>query len=83
MTAENFDEILSLIKADICKKDTVMRDSIPSEIQLAITIRFLVTGNSYKDLSMGFRVHESTIGEFIPKVCGAIYKRLKEQYFQV
>ena len=83
MTAENFDEILSLIKADICKKDTVMRDSIPSEIQLAITIRFLVTGNSYKDLSMGFRVHKSTIGEFIPKVCRAIYKRLKEQYFQV
>ena len=40
MTAENFDEILSLIKADICKKDTMMRDSVPPEIQLAITIRF-------------------------------------------
>ena len=83
MTAENFDEILSLIKDDISKKNTVMRDSVSAEIQLAITIRFLATGNSYKDLSMGFRVHESTIGQFVPKVCRAIYKRMKDQYFQV
>ena len=83
MTAENFDEILSLIKDDISKKNTVMRDSVSAEIQLTITIRFLATGNSYKDLSMGFRVHESTIGQFVPKVCRAIYKRMKDQYFQV
>ena len=83
MTAENFDEILSLIKDDISKKNTVMRDSVSAEIQLAITIHFLATGNSYKDLSMGFRVHESTIGQFVPKVCRAIYKRMKDQYFQV
>ena len=83
MTAENFDEILSLIKADICKKDTMMRDSVPPEIQLAITIRFLATGNSYRDLSMGFRVHQSTMGNFVPNVFQAIYKRMKDQYFQV
>ena len=83
MTAENFDEILSLIKTDICKKDTLMRDSVPPEIQLAITIRFLATGNSYADLAMGFRVHQSTIGKFVPTVCQAIYKRMKKQYFQV
>ena len=84
MTAENFDEILSLIKADICKKDSMIRDSIFPEIQLAITIRFLATGNSSRDLSMGFRVHQSTaIGNFVPKVCQAIYKQMKDQYFQV
>ena len=82
MTAENFDEILSLIKANICKKDTMMQDSVPPEIQLAITLRFLATGNSYRDLSMRFRVHQSTIGNYKPKVCQAIYKRMKDQYFQ-
>ena len=81
MTAENFDEILSLIKADISKKqkDTMMRDSVPPEIQLAITIRFLATGNSYRDLSMEFRVHQPTIGNFVPKVCQTIYIQANER----
>jgi len=83
MTPDNFDEVLTLIKADVTKNDTIMRESIPPEIQLAITIRFLATGNSYRDLSTGFRVHETTIGKFVPKVCQAIYTRLKDKYFQV
>ena len=83
MTPKNFEEILSLIKDDISKKNTRMREPIPPEIQLAITIRFLATGNTYQDLSMCFRVHQSTIGRFVPKVCQAIYTRLKDKYFKV
>ena len=38
-----------------------LRESISPEIKLALTIRFLASGNSYQGLSMCFRVHKSTI----------------------
>ena len=49
MALENFEELKEL------------RESIPPEIKLALTIRFLASGNSYQGLSMCFRVHKSTI----------------------
>ena len=60
MTPENFSEILVLIRDDIAKKDTPMREPIPPEIKLAVTIRFLATGTTFEDLSKCFRVHKST-----------------------
>ena len=83
MTPENFNEILVLIRDDITKKDTPMREPIPPEIKLALTIRFLATGTTFEDLLMCFRVHKSTIGKFVREVCQAIYRRLKSDYFQV
>ena len=61
MEPGNFDHILSLIREDISKTST-MRDPIPPEIKLAITIRYLTTGSSFDDLSCQCRVHKSTIG---------------------
>ena len=83
MTPENVNEILVLIRDDIAKKDTPMRELIPLEIRLAVTIRFLATGTTFEDLSMCFRVYKSTIGNFLPEVCEAIYRRLKNDFFQV
>ena len=83
MAPENFIEILVLIRDDITKKDTPMREPIPPEIKLAVTIRFLPTGTTFEDLSMCFRVHKSTIEKFVPEVYEAIYRRLKNDYFQV
>ena len=60
-----------------------MREPIPPEIKLAVTIRFLATGTTFEDFSIGFRVHKSTIGKFVPEVCEAIYRRMKNDYFQV
>ena len=83
MRPENYDELLFLIKDDITKSTTHLRDPIPPEIKLAITIRFLATGNSYQDLSTYFRVHKSTIGRFVPEVCDAIYRKLKDNFLKV
>ena len=41
MTPQDFDEILGLIQDEITKTNTNMRDSIPVNIKLAATIRFL------------------------------------------
>ena len=83
MTPENFNEILVLIRDDITKKDTPVREPIPPEIKLAVTIWFLATETTFEELLLCFQVHKSTIGKCVPEVCEAIYRRLKNDYFQV
>ena len=78
MSVDNFNEILTLVKDDLTKQNTHLRESIPAEVKLAITLRYLATGNTYTDLQYQFRVHKSTISGFVPKVCEVIYEKLKE-----
>ena len=83
MTSENFEEIFQLIKDDIRKENTKMREPIPPRLKLAATIRFLSTGESYKSLQFQFRIHNSTLSLFVPEVCQAIFNGLKEKYMKV
>ena len=83
VTSENFEEIFQLIKDDIRKGNTKMREPIPPRLKLAATIRFLSTGESYKSLQFQFRIHNSTLSLFVPEVCQAIFNRLKEKYMKV
>ena len=45
MDAATFDELLRLVAPLIKRKDTVMRQAIPSGERLALTLRYLATGN--------------------------------------
>ena len=47
MAPGNFEELSGYIKDDILIEDTHLRESIFPEIKLALTIRFLASGNSY------------------------------------
>ena len=76
MKPENFDEILHFVRYIISKDTTHLREPIAPEIKLAITIRFLATGNTYRDLSSAYRMHNSTIGKIVPEVCDAICEEL-------
>ena len=62
------------------EKQKRVRDPISVEEKLAITLRFLTTGESYKSLRYQFRVSDSAISLFIKPVCDAIYDVLKEEY---
>ena len=50
MTPQDFQEILGLIQDDITKAKTNMRDSVPANMKLTVTIQFLVTGDNYTNL---------------------------------
>ncbi|XP_034031411.1 protein ALP1-like [Thalassophryne amazonica] len=67
-----FQEILQRITPRIEKQDTFWRKALEPGVKLAITIRFLATGDSYKSLMYNVRVHASTICKFIQPVCEAI-----------
>ena len=67
----------------ITKKTTMMRQPTDPAIKIAITLRFLATGESYGSLVYQFRVHSSTISKFIPVVCNKIYETFKGRFLRL
>jgi len=82
MSAEDFELLLNKIGSKISKQDTVFRPSIPIQERLAITLRFLATGDSYTSLMYLFKVSKQLISNIIPEVCIAIIEALQEISFR-
>ena len=72
-----------MVEPLIKKKKTRMRQPIPAEERLAITLRFLATGETYDSLMYQFRVHRTTIAKIVLEVCQAIYQVLMSAYMSV
>ncbi|XP_067245510.1 uncharacterized protein [Chanodichthys erythropterus] len=77
-----FHMLKELISPIIQRTNTNYRDCISVGERLMITLRFLATGESFKSLSYQFRVGMSTIQQFVPETCAAIYQVLKEKYLK-
>ena len=67
----------------ITKKTTHLREPITTEEKLAVTLRYLATGESFNSLMYQYRIHRSTISQFIPDVCKAIYKVPAPDYMKI
>ncbi|KAK4884902.1 hypothetical protein RN001_001173 [Aquatica leii] len=76
MTTEEFDYLHQLIENDIKKMNTQFRRAIISEERLAVCLRFLATGNSFRSIAFSYRLGFSTVREIVKDVCDAIWKRL-------
>lgn len=50
LSSEQFDFLLDLIRPMISKKDTQMRKAISADTRLALTLRYLSSGDSYRSL---------------------------------
>ncbi|XP_022167504.1 putative nuclease HARBI1 [Myzus persicae] len=78
MSDTHFEYLLNKIKSKIQKMDTTMREAIPADTKLKLTLRYLATGDSFKSLEYFFRVPKCTISLFLPEVCYEIYTALAE-----
>jgi hypothetical protein len=78
MSECDFNYLLQLIAPIISKQDTNFRDSIPANTRLAITLRFLATGDSYRSLMHIFKVSSSEISLIIPEVCRVLIEKLQD-----
>ena len=72
ITPDLFQEMVEKLTPRLQKQSTFMREPLQVGLKLAVTLRFLATGNSYKSLQYSFRVEASTICNFILEVCKAI-----------
>jgi hypothetical protein len=82
MSAAMFEELLARVTPRIQKQDTNYRKAHSAGLKLAITLRYMATGENYPCLSYGFRVSRHTIAVIIPEVCKAIQDELAEEVVQ-
>jgi hypothetical protein len=78
MAPADFEFLINLIAPNIAKKDTTFRAAVLVEERLAVTLRFLATGDSYTNLQYLFKVLKQEIGQSIPQVCQAPAETLKK-----
>lgn len=79
MDYDTFSEILDRITGRITKTANNYRKPLSAGIKLAITLRYLASGDSYHSLMYGFRVAHNTISKVIIQVCEAIIAEYAEE----
>ena len=82
MAPEFFEMIKTRLEPRLARQATNYRAPLSVGEKLALTIRYLATGESYTSLSCQFRVGRSTISKFLPEVCRAIQDEFTREYLK-
>ena len=82
VSPERFDHLLTLVREQIEKKNTAFRESFPAAGRLAITFRYLTSGETQQSLSYSYCIGRSTLSTIIVEICKAIYTAPKDRYLK-
>lgn len=82
MNATRFRFLVNQVACRIRKKDTLMRTSIKPDERMAVTLRFLATGETFKSLEYHFRMSRTTISAIVVETCEAIYQLVGKTYLK-
>ena len=82
MEQEYFQELVAAVGSKIQKADTVMRTSIKPGERVAVTLRFLATGESFQSLQYQFRISRTAISEIVTETCYEIINSLARKYLK-
>jgi len=77
-----FDELVERVGPRIWRQDTTYRKALTPGLKMAITLRYLASGDSYMSLMYNFRVPINTISIFVPEVCEAIQNEYAKDVIQ-
>ena len=80
---EQFDQLLSMIGPVITMMTTNYRRPIPPAERLAICLRFLATGDSYRTIACSYRVGVSTVARIVTQVTKVIWDALVPEFMPV
>lgn len=79
MSYTNFEHLLHLVAPLIIKDRRSRKDNVSPGEQLAVTLRFLATGDSYGSLMYQHRISKTKLSQIIPNVCKALVQVLREK----
>lgn len=83
MSVEDFNYLVERLTPYIKKLDTRFRKSISVGERVAVTLRYLASGDSFSSLMALFLLGKTTICHIVHETCGAIYEALKNDYLKV
>jgi len=78
MSKTSFYTLLRIVEPMIAKQNIRFRESVPAEMKLAITLRYLATGDSFMSLMYLFKVSKQFISSMLPGVLKAIIESLQD-----
>lgn len=78
ISSADFEFLINAIGPKVAKKNTNYRSCIPVNERLAVTLRFLATGDSFVSLMYLFKISKQSISNIIVEVCEALIEVLKE-----
>ncbi|GFX22912.1 uncharacterized protein TNCV_3911591 [Trichonephila clavipes] len=79
MDVSTFEELVAHVSPSIERKHTSMRKAIPAAERMALTLRYLTTGETQSSLSYQFRIAQNTISGIISAICAATYRHLRSE----
>ncbi|XP_040286669.1 uncharacterized protein LOC120999712 [Bufo bufo] len=80
MSLESFDYLVQRIEATIQRQDSYYRRFIPPPEGLMVTLRFLVTGESFSSLHSQFGMGIPIVSSIITETCQALWDSLCEDF---
>ena len=83
MDRKHFGILSDLVESRIRKCDTAMRESIKPDERLAVTLRYLATGESFKSLEFQFRISRTAISNIVVETCQAIFNVLSRDFLKL
>ena len=78
MSPTTFEKLLCFVGPDIQKVTTPMRNPISASERLALTLRYLATGDAQATIATSYRMSPDTAGRIIEETCVAICNNLGE-----
>ena len=87
LTKEQFYFVVEKVGPLIAKEEQPspinnVRTTIQPDERLAVTLRFLATGESFHSLEYSFRISRQTISTIVTETCQALYEVLPDKYFR-
>lgn len=76
MSSKQFYELLHMLQPEIESINTQFRQPVSGEEKLSVTLRFLVTGDSFRSISDGYKLGQSTVRNAIYQVCDLIQEKV-------
>ncbi|XP_052744678.1 uncharacterized protein LOC128199398 isoform X3 [Bicyclus anynana] len=83
MQKTTFDNLLQKLSQELKHQDTFMRESISPAERLAVTLRYLATGDTFTDLYYSYRIGLKTISCIVREVCHYIWLELYKEYMKM
>ncbi|KAM4526269.1 uncharacterized protein V3H82_000654 isoform 2-T2 [Fundulus diaphanus] len=74
MSAEQMEELLSLVGPELRRQSTTYRAAIEPKQRLAVALRYLASGDTFSSLAFSYRLGHSTVSNSVHMVCAAIEK---------